>query len=279
MKTGYYHRRIILAFVLLVFLCNLSYAQERGLDTLRKIAAKDTIRFQPLFSESEQGLKTVRMTDGQYVRNAKMEMDQNGNVWKVFAADGLDVLMNVRYLKHYGRYYRLDLYIQNNSDEPVKFDFRNTSAVSRMGSVKVFQHRRYLNRINAMKTAKTIGIGIGTLFVTLITAAIVRGDPDDRDSLAEDLLRDLGGTAIEEAGFIAAMAIADNESEDMARIERSCIGYLGDYTIQPGHAIEGHAYAKYKKGADSIEITLPIGDKKYVFSWDTTSLVDITEDI
>ena len=52
-----------------------------------------------------------------------------------------------------------------------------------------------------------------------------------------------------------------------ARIERSCIGYLGDYTIRPRHAIEGHAYAKYKKGADSIEITLPIGDKKYVFNF------------
>ena len=79
-------------------------------------------------------------------------------------------------------------------------------------------------RIGAQKTAKTIGIGIGTLFVTFVMAAIVRGDPDDRDSLAEDLLRDLGGTAIEEAGFIATMAMADSESEDMARIERSCIG-------------------------------------------------------
>ncbi len=204
---------------LFVCLCNLSFAQEREPDTLRKTAAMDTIRFQPLFSECEQGLKTVRMTDDSYVRDAKMEMDRDGNVWKVFATDGLDVLINVRYLKHYGQYYRLDLYIQNNSDEPVKFDFKNTSAASRMGPVKVFQHRRYLNRIGAMKTAKTIGIGIGTLFVTLITAAIVRGDPDDRDSLAEDLLRDLGGAAIEEAGFIAAMAIADSESEASAILE------------------------------------------------------------
>lgn len=219
------------------------------------------------------------MTDNPYVRNAKMEMDRDGNVWKVFTADGLDVLMNVRYLKHYGQYYRMDLYIQNNTDKPVMFDFNNTTAASRLGPVKVFRQRRYLNRIGARKTAKTVGIGIGTLFVTLVMAAIVRGDPDDRDSLAEDLLRDLGGTAIEEAGFIAAMAVADSESEDMARIERSCIDYLEDYTIQPGHAIEGHAYAKYKKGADSIEITLPIGDKKYVFNWDTTSLVNITEDI
>ena len=277
MKTGYYHRRIILAFVLLVCLSALSYAQER--DTLPRIESKDTIPFRPLFSESPQGLKVVRMTDNPYVRNAKMRMDRDGNVWKVFAVDGLDVLMNVRYLKHYGQYYRLDLYIQNNTDTPVRYDFKNTTAASRLGPVKVFQHRRYLNRIGALKTAKTVGIGIGTLFVTLVTAAIVRGDPNDRDSLAEDLLRDIGGTAIEEAGFIATMALADSESEDMARIERSCIGYLGDYTIQPGHAIEGHAYAKYKKGADSIEITLPIGNRKYVFNWDTTSLVNITEDI
>lgn len=279
MRTFHSHRRIVLAFALFACLSALSQAQERKIDTLQRIESKDTLLFQPLFSENAAGLKVVRMTDSPYVRNSKMEMDRDGNVWKVFTADGLDVLMNVRYLKHYGQYYRLDIYIQNNTDRPVKYDFKNTSVASRMGPVKVFRQRGYLNRIGAQKTAKTIGIGIGTLFVTFVMAAIVRGDPDDRDSLAEDLLRDLGGTAIEEAGFIATMAMADSESEDMARIERSCIGYLGDYTIRPGHAIEGHAYAKYKKGADSIEITLPIGDKKYVFNWDTTSLVNITEDI
>ena len=279
MRTFHSHRRIVLAFALFACLSALSQAQERKIDTLQRIESKDTLLFQPLFSENAAGLKVVRMTDSPYVRNSKMEMDRDGNVWKVFTADGLDVLMNVRYLKHYGQYYRLDLYIQNNTDRPVKYDFKNTSVASRMGPVKVFRQRGYLNRIGAQKTAKTIGIGIGTLFVTFVMAAIVRGDPDDRDSLAEDLLRDLGGTAIEEAGFIATMAMADSESEDMARIERSCIGYLGDYTIRPRHAIEGHAYAKYKKGADSIEITLPIGDKKYVFNWDTTSLVNITEDL
>ena len=66
---------------------------------------------------------------------------------------------------------------------------------------------------------------------------------------------------------------------EMDRIEHSCIGYLKDCTIVPDNAIEGHAYAKYKPGADSIEITLPIGNRKYVFNWDTISLVNITEDI
>ena len=265
--------------MLILFPVKPSPAQERITDTLPRIESKDTIPFQPLFSENPQGLNVVRVTDNPYVRNAKMEMDRDGNVWKVFAVDGLDVLMNVRYLKHYGKYYRVDLYIQNNTDIPVKFDFKNAAAASRLGPVRIFPKNRYLNRIGARKVAKTVGIGIGTLFVSLVMAAIVRGDPDDNDSFAEDLLRDLGGTAIEEAGFIATMLIADSESEDMARIERNCIGYLGDYTVRPGQAIEGHAYAKYKKGADSIEITLPIGDKKYVFNWDTTSLVDITEDI
>ena len=122
-------------------------------------------------------------------------------------------------------------------------------------------------------------MGICTLCATLFLATIVRGDPDDRDSFGEDLLRDIGSAAIEEAGYIATMMIADSEAENMARIERNSIGYLSDYTIAPNNAIEGHAYAKYKPGADSIEITLPIGNRKYVFNWDTTSLVNITEDL
>lgn len=254
-------------------------AQEKIFDTIPKIESKDTMSFRPLFTEDSQGLKIVRIRDNSPARGPRMELDRDGNAWKVFTVDGLDVLMNVRYLRHYGKYYRIDLYVQNNTDRPVKYDFKNTTASSRLGQVKIFTKNRYLNRIGGQKAAKTIGLGICTLCTTVLLSAIVRGDPNDRDSFADDLLRDIGSVAIEEAGYIATMAIADNEAEDMSRIERNCIGYLTDYTIAPYHAIEGHAYAKYKSGADSIEITLPIGDKKYVFNWDTTSLVDITGDI
>ena len=270
---------VILAASVFLFLCATAAAQENGLDTLPKIEAKDTIAFQPLFSEDSPGLKIMRIQDNSPVRGPKMEMDRDGNAWKVFAVDGMDVLMNVRYLQHYGKYYRIDLYVQNSTDVPVRFDFRNTTVASRLGPVKLFPQNRYLNRISGRKTAKTIGLGICTLCATLFLATIVRGDPDDRDSFGEDLLRDIGSAAIEEAGYIATMMIADSEAEDMARIERNSIGYLSDYTIAPNNAIEGHAYAKYKPGADSIEITLPIGNRKYVFNWDTTSLVNITEDL
>ncbi len=270
---------VILATSVFLFLGAAAAAQEKVPDILPMIEAKDTIEFQPLFSEDAPGLKIVRIKDSSPVRGPKMELDRDGNAWKVFAVDGLDVLMNVRYLQHYGKYYRIDLYVQNNTDAPVRFDFRNTTVASRLGPVKLFPQNRYLNRISGRKAAKTIGLGICTLCATLFLATIVRGDPDDRDSFGEDLLRDIGGAAIEEAGYIATMMIADSEAEDMARIERNSIGYLSDYTIAPNKAIEGHAYAKYKPGADSIEITLPIGNRKYIFNWDTTSLVNITEDL
>lgn len=260
------------------FLTVTATAQEKVLDTIPRIESKDTLTFQPLFSEDAPGLKVVRVPDRSPVRGAVTRMDRDGNAWKVFSVNGLDVLMNVRYLKHYGEYYRIDLYLQNNTDEPVRFDFRNTTVASRLGPVKLFSKNKYLNRIDARRTAKTIGLGIVTICTTLILATIVRGDPNDNDSFGEYLLKDIGATAIEEAGYITTMMMADKEAEDMARIERNCIGYLTDYTIAPDNAIEGHAYAKLKKGADSIEITLPIGNRKYVFNWDTTSLVEISED-
>lgn len=269
---------VLLTLASFFILAVTSSAQEKVIDTIPRIESKDTITFQPLFSEDTPGLKVVRVPDRSPLRGPKMQLDQDGNAWKVFAVDGMDVLMNVRYLKHYGKYYRIDLYVQNNTDSPVKFDFGGTSVASRMGPVKLFSKNKYLNRISARKTAKTIGLGICTMCATLILATIVRGDPDDNDSFGEYLLKDIGATAIEEAGYIATMMMADNEANDMARIERNNIGYLTNYTIAPNHAIEGHAYAKYKEGADSIEITLPIGGRKYVFNWDTTSLVEISED-
>lgn len=263
---------------MLIILSVTSTAQEKILDTIARIESKDTLTYQPLFSEDAPGLKIVRVPDKSPARGPKLQMDRDGNTWKVFAIDGLDVLMNVRYLRHYGQYYRIDLYVQNNTDSTVRFDFRNTTVASRLGPVKLFSKNKYLNRIEARKTAKTIGLGICTLCATLVVATIVRGDPEDNDSFGEYLMKDIGATAIEEAGYIATMMLADKEADDMVRIQRNCIGYLTDYTISPDHAIEGHAYAKLKKGADSIEITLPIGNRKYVFNWDTTSLVDISEE-
>ena len=153
-----------------------------------------------MFSENAAGLKVARGSPIAHTSGTRRWRWTGTERLEGFHGRRTGCADDARYLKHYGQYYRLDLYIQNNTDRPVKYDFKNTSVASRMGPVKVFRQRGYLNRIGAQKTAKTIGIGIGTLFVTFVMAAIVRGDPDDRDSLAEDLLRDLGGTAIEEVG-------------------------------------------------------------------------------
>lgn len=265
-----------LSVALLLSLTLHANAQEAvKADTLTKIQTVDTIEFQPLFTEEAPGLKVVRIMDNSTVKGPDMQLDRNGNAWKVFAVDGLDVLMNVRYLKEYGKYYRIDLYIQNNTKNPVSFSFDGSSVEARDGKIKLFSNRGYLNRVGARRTAKTIGLGVVTLVSSLVMYAIVRGDPDDDDSFEEELLRDIGSDAILEAGNIAtAMITADGERQ-MENIRRKNIGYLKDFSIAPGSAIEGHAFAKYRKGADSIEISLPIGDKKYVFNWAASAITPV----
>lgn len=257
-------------------------AYSRNPDTTRL----DTLELLPLFepevitASGTPGLARRRIRPVPGETQAALMLDRNGNAWKAWHVDGLKVLLNVRYLQHYGKYYRMDLYIENDSERPVLFDFNNTRLSTLGGPVKVFSHDRYLGRISSRKTWKTIGISVGTMFVALFIAQVLHADDNrgDRDSFGEEILEDIASAAIEEAGYIAAAMVSEREAEDMDRIVRNNIGYLRSCSIPPGVALEGHAYAKYKPGASVLDITLPIGGKDYVFQWDTTDLADLSDE-
>lgn len=244
--------------------------------------ATDTLHYRPLFETEAPAVRTQRrkIRTRPEECGTKMMMDRRGNAWKTYNVDGLKVLMNVRYQQHFGRYYRIDLYIENDTDSPVLYDFNHTRISSLAGPVPLFSHDRYLGRIRSRKSWKTFGISTGALFASLFVAGILDSDSGRgrADSVGEEILQDLASITIQEAGYIASALITEKEAEDMARIVHRNVGYLGTYNIPAGTALEGHAYAKYRPGAECIDITLPIGGKDYIFQWDTRSLVSVAED-
>lgn len=263
-------------FLLLILaLCLATVAYSQKPDTLANVhvadtlAKTDTVKLQELFKdEKSSGPQKLILREATTQNGSSTMMDDNGNIWKVFSQDGLDVLANVRYEKNYGRYYRVDLYLQNNTDSTVRFDFKNMKISTMDGPVKLFSSDKYIGRTHSRKVWRTIGVTAGTFFLSFLLQAIIQSSDDDHDSV----ISDMAAMAVDEAAVTFAMLYNDRQNDNMHEIKYMSIGYLRDYEIAPYSAVEGHAFAKFAPKAKSVNFSIPVGGHEYLLSWDTTHL-------
>lgn len=233
----------------------------------------NNVQYQPLFKDSTTvGPTKIRLREAVAEDGSEMMMDKNGNVWKIFTQDGLDVLMNVRYQKNFGKYYRVDLYLQNNTSETVRFDFDNVQISTFDGPVKLFSQDKYLSREHSRKVWRNIGIGTATFFTGLFLEAIMNGGSSD--SVGSDIAE----IVLDEGLFVFSDLYMMKQDENMQEIVRKSIGYLRNYDIEPNNAIEGHAYAKYNPKAKSLNFSIPVNGQEYILSWDASSLEKVSQD-
>lgn len=263
------------SLLILLVLCLSTTAYSQTPDTLATssvadtLAKADTVKLQDLYKDAiPSGPKKLILREATTQDGSSMMMDDNGNVWKAFTQDGLDVLMNVRYLNNYGKYYRVDLYLQNNTDSTVHYDFGNMRISTMDGPVKLFSNNKYYSRVHSRKVWKTVGVTAGTFFISLIVQMIIQSTDDDNDSLTADI----ASAFVDEAAIAFTMMYNHRQNENMQEIKRQNIGYLHDYDIPPYNAIEGHAYAKYAPKAKSVNLFIPVSGREYILSWDTTAL-------
>ena len=266
----------IFHLLLAIFLSTTSFAQVTdSLVTSRdSLMGKDTVKLQELYKDSAvSGPHKLLLKEATTQNGSSMMMDENGNVWKAYTQDGIDVLINVRYLKNYGKYYRVDLYLQNNTDSTVHFNFGDTRISTLDGPVKLFSDDRYYGRVHSRKVWKTVGVTAGTFFVSLLLQWMIQSGDSDNDSV----LADMALVAVDEAAVTYAMLYNHRQSENMREIRHQNIGYLKDYDIPPYNAIEGHAYAKYDPKAKSVNISIPVGGREYLLSWDAANLEEVAD--
>ena len=182
-------------------------------------------------------------------------------------------------MKDHGKYYLIDIYIQNNFQKPLFFDF-NAASVTANGRINYFwTYDKYRRRVQRQNGWAAFGAGVATLFTAWILDAILNGNyfngDTDNYSLGLDLLHGISSVFIQDIAYIGAMAIADGFERDYERCLQKSIGFLTPYNIPSNTALRGHTLAKFIPGADRIEINLPIGNKVYSFQWAASELEEI----
>lgn len=227
----------------------------------------DTQTKEPVWRDPETSdLKAYRTEDGQVIR--------------AYAINGLYVSIDVSYQHYYGKYYVLQLFIQNNSPEDALFSFDNSSIQSPNGNIKLFTKSDLERRMNSRQGWAQFGIQAAT-FATAITLeaitdeAFYRQDRRHHRTFGRDLAHDMSAFLIRQSAVVGSVLISGMFNEAHKNVVNNNIGYLKNYRIKPNTSITGFAYAKYSPSAKQILVNLPINGKVYQFPVDVTNLKTI----
>jgi len=208
--------------------------------------------------------------------SAKPDLEKHD--WKTFSYNGLDVVLDLRRMQHYGDFYRLDVYILNTSGQPYNLDLSQASIKSSNGTCQLLSDKEFSKMMRRRHFWKSAGIS-SVIFAAAIATdvALNNSQYSHHRTFGGDVAYALGHDMIFTAASMGSAAVASNASIDMSKISQSNIGYLHSCTIPNNSSIQGHAYAKCRNGNDII-INLPINGQIYAFRWDTNLLKEFSID-
>lgn len=224
----------------------------------------DTDTKEPVWRDPETSdLKAYKTKDGQTIR--------------AYAINGLYVSIDVSYQHYFGKYYVLQLYIQNNSPEDAFFSFDNTSIDSPQGKIKLFSKNDFHRRMNSRQGWAQFGISAASVATAITLEAITdeafyRQDRRHHRTFGRDLAHDMSAFLIRQSAVVGSILVSGMFNEANARVLNKNIGYLTNYQIKPNTSITGYAYAKFSPTAKTILVNLPVNGKVYQFPVDVSNL-------
>ncbi len=227
----------------------------------------DTTTKEPVWRDvTTSDLKTYTAEDGQVIR--------------AYAINGLYVSVDVSYQHYYGKYYVLQLFVQNNSPEDAYFSFKDASIQSSAGQIKMFSSGDYLRRINRRQGWAKFGLHAATIATAITLEAIAdeqfyRQGRHHRRTFSRDLVHDMSIFLIRQSAVVGNILISGMFNEARAKVANNNIGYLQNYVIKPNTSITGFAYAKYNSNAKHLLVNLPINGKVYQFPIDVANIKSI----
>lgn len=196
------------------------------------------------------------------------EMDEayrNGKKWKFYEKNGLTVSVTGCSVSDYGKYFRLQLLVVNNSLERAEVDPANimASLTDKAGyaySLKVFGSDEYLRKVRRRQSWNSVLYGVAE-GIDAVEAATGTGSYSGATT-----------TGYDAAAAYQARMIAENRLDNYRyehRFERAVReqGYLKRTTLFPGDDVAGYVLIERRKGK-TLYLTIDVKGAVYTYSWE-----------
>lgn len=178
-------------------------------------------------------------------------------LWTYYDCNDVWVYLNHSQIRQYGRYHKIEVYIENHSDTAITIfqtrDFRAMSSrndTSDLAETQVLSYRQSRRKATCHQIANGVGLGV---------AAMIELFMSDKDT----------------EGKILDFLDCDPLIEQMVDYPENCIHnrrimkneYMRDVTILPGEVYSGFFLIEKFIGRHNLYLTLNIGDTQYRFAW------------
>lgn len=227
-----------------------------------------------------------------------------GTSWPYYIKNGVYVSMTLSVVKDYGKYYRVDLVMSNNTMGPIDFEPNDIQAIltdknDQRWYLGVFPAEQYMKTVRRRQNFAMAMYGIaqgmaaagaGYSYATTTSNSYYSGSAYGSAhasvygtggyaygnaygsssysgrSTTTTTTQAYNGAAAYQASVIAGEQIAAFDESMLAEREAKDRGYLKLTTIEPGETITGYVLIEKKKGP-SLNIIVDIYGAKYEFPW------------
>ena len=206
-----------------------------------------------------------------------------GVEWLYYHKNGVMVGLTTTSVKDYGRWYRANLIISNNTTMPINFNPEDIRAqlLNKKGEeidLDVYSSKRFMSRVKSKQTWNSIGMGV------LLGASAVASGYSKATTTIDSYSYDgpylssshqrysteyYDYASAFQSLVLAGSAVASFESNQWDIREIKDEGYLKQTTINPGETIAGYVHIKRVKGSE-LSVAVYIYDAEYLFPWDLT---------
>lgn len=193
------------------------------------------------------------------------EAYRNGKKWKFYEKNGLTVSVTGCSVSDYGKYFRLQLLVVNNSLERAEVDPANimASLTDKAGyaySLKVFGSDEYQRKVRRRQNWNSVLYGVAE-GIDAVEAATGTGSYSGASASGYDA-----------AAAYQARMIAENRLDNYRyehRFERAVReqGYLKRTTLFPGDDVAGYVLIERRKGK-TLYLTIDVNGAVYTYSWE-----------
>ncbi len=224
------------------------------------------------------GLTAHAQEDLGLPESPEINMTAHGDDWKAYTVDDLYILMNLRVMRNHGKYWLMNLYILNDGDKARLLRLTDASLAGAGKKYSFYTYDKLMRRIRRRQNLARFGISFATYATAVVIDRAIDSELASHDdgSFGSYLGREMASLGVFALASIGDAAISEEFYKKMDQAAKENIGYLRDYSIPAGTALEGHACVKYHpRVKDEIVVYLPVDGKVYAFRWNAADLEKI----
>lgn len=226
-------------------------------------------------------------------RNDRKTIYRQGTTWQYYVANGLCIATTVTETKDYGKWFRVDLIITNDSPVPITFDAENVKGniitqADTVRRLKTWTCSEYMKRINNRQTWAAVAMGLAEGMATAnagytntatYTSTYYNGNAYNYGSYnGHSTYSGIANTysystsydaaAAYQARVLSAQRMADFSEAQWYEKQAKNEGYIKRNTINPGETITGYVLIE-RKPSKQLFVIVDIYGAKYRYEWNT----------